>query len=711
MVYIKVWEGAVMSKFFKPLAGMLFFLGIIAGLPADGLEDVSFQLIPGFELPVGARSAVFNEDAPYSVGGSAAFRGQYIFPGLSLLYLDGTLSYQLQPTQAKILSLLGAGVGTGVNLRLGSNMSLKAGAETGMYVGMYPGSTAAGNPYFGGRASFSWDFSPSFSLAVGGGYKYYLGYDSSAGRYTDLYQGVNATIGTIFRIDSGSERTKMKIETVEMNPVFPVFYSYYDSNALGGVTIRNEENSPVSDVRVYFNVPQYMDQPKLSGEVPFLKRGEQAEVELNALFLNNILQLTEPAKASAEIAVEYTYLGKRFTRKYPYTIRVHHRNAMTWDDDRKAASFVTPRDPTVLLFSKNVISILRDHDDSPINQNFRTAVGIFEALRLYGMNYAIDPDSSYIELSENAQAVDFLQFPSQSLTYRAGDCDDLSILYSALLESVNIETAFITIPGHIYMAFSLGLTEDEARREFTNVDDFLFHEGIAWIPVEITLVTDGFIEAWETGARQWRDASSKNAAAFFPVRQAWERYEQVSISGTALPLLFPETDSIVSEYKTSMDVFIEREVNAKADFYLGKLRESGENVKVRNRLGILYARYGMYGDAERNFHIAADRDADYTAPMVNLGNIYYLRKQYGDALSWYQKAAAKDPGSEIVLAGLARTHYELEQFDRARESYQRLAEIAPEIAEKYAYLGQTSENYARASAARDKGKTLWGDDE
>ena len=32
----------------------------------------------------------------------------------------------------------------------------------------------------------------------------------------------------------------------------------------------------------------------------------------------------------------------------------------------------------------------------------------------------------------------------QTLEYRAGDCDDLSILYSALLESVGVETAFIT---------------------------------------------------------------------------------------------------------------------------------------------------------------------------------------------------------------------------------------------------------------------------
>ncbi|MBT3275259.1 MAG: hypothetical protein HN368_19045, partial [Spirochaetales bacterium] len=314
---------------------------------AEGFEDISFHLIPGFELPVGPRSGVFHTDAPYTVGGSAAFRGQYIFPSLPLLYLDGGISYNIQPTQAKArpLSLLGAGIGSGVNYRIGNIMSINAGAEFGMYLGMFPGESSAGNPYFGGRASVSWDFSPSFTLAVGAGYKYYLGYDGNAGSYTDLYQGINATVGTIFKIDSGTERTKMKIDEADMAPVFPVFYSYYDSNPIGHVTIRNDENSPVSDVKVYFNVPQYMDQPRLSATIPALRRGEEATVELNALFLNSILQLTEPAKASAEVIVEYTYLGKQFTRKNPYTIRIHHRNSMTWDDDRKAASFVAPRDP------------------------------------------------------------------------------------------------------------------------------------------------------------------------------------------------------------------------------------------------------------------------------------------------------------------------------------------------------------------------------
>jgi len=332
------------------------------------------------------------------------------------------------------------------------------------------------------------------------------------------------------------------------------------------------------------------------------------------------------------------------------------------------------------------------------------------------MNYAIDPNSSYIELSENSAAIDFLQFPSQTLTYRAGDCDDLSILYTALLESVNIRTAFITIPGHIYMAFSLGLDEQEAKKEFTHTEDFMFMEngdGVteAWVPVEITLVTDGFTEAWETGARQWRDASSKGQAAFYPIRSAWEHYEPVSISGTALPLLFPSTDEILASYKENIDTFVEREVREKADAYLARIRERGDNPKIRNRLGILYARNGMYDAAADQFRAAAEQDDTYTAPMINLGNIFFLNREYDEALSWYERASEAAPDDAVVLAGLARSRYELGQFDQARDDYERLSAVSPETAAQYSYLGQANETYARASAAREKGKTLWDDDE
>ena len=143
------------------------------------------------------------------------------------------------------------------------------------------------------------------------------------------------------------------------------------------------------------------------------------------------------------------------------------------------------------------------------------AIAFYQAMSLYGLSYIIDPTTPYKEFSKNETAVDFLQFPRQTFQYKAGDCDDLTILYSALLESIGIETAFITIPGHIFMAFSLNMVPEEARKAFYRDDDLIYLEESSWVPVEVTELSGGFLNAWKTGAREWREGVSKNQQGFF----------------------------------------------------------------------------------------------------------------------------------------------------------------------------------------------------
>lgn len=689
------------------LTAALIAIAAVAG--AQSSEDFAFRVTPAIEVPLGERSSVFNENAPFGLGGSASFSGQYIPPSFPLMYLGGGLNFQFAstPGTAPSLGLASVGMEAGANVRLGNAFSLQPGIEAGWYLGVF-GESVGTNPFAGILASFGWDLSPGFSLSAGLGYRYHLAVDGT-GEMTDLIQGARISLGTVFRPVRDGERTKVEVANVAFDPVFPVFYGFYDQNSLGSVTVRNGENSTISDVRVYFNVNEYMEQPKLSAVIPSLRRGEEAVVDLNALFRSSVLNINTDTLVQSEIITEYTYLGKTFTRRVPHTLRIHGRNSMTWDDDRKAASFVNPKDPTVLLFSKNTAGLIRETSNNPINLNLRIAMGIFEALRAYGMNYVIDPDSSYIELSEQTNALDTLLFPSEALTYRAGDCDDLSILYSSLLESVGIETAFITIPGHIYMAFNLDLDEDETRAEFTDISDFLFIDGEAWVPVETTMVTENFMRAWRTGARQWRDASTKGTADVWPVHDAWAVYEPAPTQTPPLSLVFPSREVILAGYEQNLQEFVDREVSESLENFQRRIEQRGDSAVIRNRLGVLYARYGLYEEAEEQFQLAVLQDGGYVAPMVNLGNISYLREELGAALSWYQRAERLAPASSSVLAGLARTQYELEQYEEAQEDYNRLAEQDPEAASEYAYIGVESGTVGRAAAAQDRGRTLWED--
>ncbi|GBU26117.1 hypothetical protein R83H12_02804 [Fibrobacteria bacterium R8-3-H12] len=63
---------------------------------------------------------------------------------------------------------------------------------------------------------------------------------------------------------------------------------------------------------------------------------------------------------------------------------IFHRNAFSWEDDRRAAAFVSPKDGSVRIFSRYVASAIEGQGQTGnAPQNVRYAAALFEALRIY----------------------------------------------------------------------------------------------------------------------------------------------------------------------------------------------------------------------------------------------------------------------------------------------------------------------------------------
>jgi hypothetical protein len=154
-----------------------------------------------------------------------------------------------------------------------------------------------------------------------------------------------------------------------------------------------------------------------------------------------------------------------------------------------------------MTFSRRVSGVINAKLNPALNGNLQTAVGIHEALSQCGITYVKDPMSASIGTGARKAQPDFLQFPRQTLEFKTGDCDDLTILYCSLLEAVSIDTAFITVPGHIFMAFSPDISAADARATFSHVDNLIIQGDKLWIPIEVTDRSD-FFTAWQTGARE-----------------------------------------------------------------------------------------------------------------------------------------------------------------------------------------------------------------
>jgi tetratricopeptide (TPR) repeat protein len=324
-----------------------------------------------------------------------------------------------------------------------------------------------------------------------------------------------------------------------------------------------------------------------------------------------------------------------------------------------------------------------------------------------GVTYVVDPASPYAEASDGL-AVDFLRFPRETVSHRAGDCDDLAVLYCALLEAIGVRTALVTIPGHIFAAVDLEMSVAEARRVLFNDRDLLLLDGEAWLPVEVTLLHDGFAVAWRTAAEEWR--AHPGERGFYVVRDAWERFPPVSLEAprTASPQV--PSGALIERYRADVSRILEQELLPMASALRERTRQRGESARLLNALGVLYARYDQLAEARELFEAAVSLEG-YAPALANLGNIHLLTGELERARTAYEEALRILPESPAALLGLSRVHYELERYVDARAYYDRLEAAAPNLAADYAYLAVTTLETRAAGPVPLRPEVSWVEEE
>jgi tetratricopeptide (TPR) repeat protein len=689
-----------------------------------GEPMLSLHLYPGMDLPLGSSSDLFKPGA--SCGLSAELT---ILPG-SGLFVCADLNYGYSPLKAvPTLYFLAGEAGLGLYLNIVPRVSFKTFLGGGYYFSSFndpesvgvEGPTSSSNPCLSGGGGLYVMLTSLLNLGVGATYRNYLGLYSDVSLFLDtgfFLKGRQTREAAIkaarrSRLDLlGGPRAPeagegLAVEAIEIESIFPVFHNYYDDHPIGRIVLRNQEKTAATDVSVSLFIKEYMAAPKQCPAVARMEAGEERTIDLFALFSEAVLEVTEGTKAAVEITLDYNIGDAGYREVRTETVRMYYRNAMTWDDDRKAVAFVTAKDPGVMSFSKNVVGLLRGQYSSQLNENLLKALGIHEALRLYGLNYVVDPKTPYAEYSRDGSQVDYLQFPRETLDYRAGDCDDLSILYCALLESVAVETAFITVPDHIYIAVSTDLSQEEARRSFQMAEDLIIAGDRAWIPLEVTEREGGFMKAWLTGAQEWRRYAPAGQAKLYSLHEAWQAYEPVRFTGGEKEIALPPQDVFLAIFEKEVSRFVEREISPQVALLEKQIRDSNGDPRYVNRLGVLYARYGIGDKAQREFmRVLTERQ--YFPAIVNLGNLYYLEGEWQSALDFYQKAAALEPENPAVLLALSKIHHELENYGLVKINYEKLAVLDPGLAEKYGYLALRGEEGLRAAeAGRAKEAVEW----
>lgn len=468
----------------------------------------------------------------------------------------------------------------------------------------------------------------------------------------------------------------IRIEEAHINNVFASLYLHYGKPgaSIGSIKLKNVHKDPLK-AWVSFEENFYMASQQADSVIVPPKT--TIDFPIRAVFKPEVIKAPR-GRVSNIVKVSYTFKNNEYVTPKSIDFELYGINYLTWDDPAKAAAFVTFDDPVVQTFVDRVLKEPQSPEKAPwfFRFNISDALMIFNALHAYGFKYRKDPVTPADTTRGNRYRPDLIQYPAQLLCReeRAGDCDDLSVLYSSLLQNAGFATALVSIPGHIFMMFDTAIPASYRLSIPISSDQFVERKGTLWIPIETTRIeTSGFLEAWRIGAETYREGLEAGKLDTFDVAFNQSRYP--SVAHELLPYCKTLKDTI-SNFTPFVDQDLVALEELKQQYYqtfensLGYKLAKEEQVEIRNRYGIVLGQNSDFVRARAQFQrIVAD--SNYAPAWNNLGNIEFITGNYEKAESMYQKTLEQDNYSRGTYLNLAILYQMMQEEDLKNQIYQQ----------------------------------------
>ncbi len=402
-------------------------------------------------------------------------------------------------------------------------------------------------------------------------------------------------------------------------------------DALDWVEVMNDGSEPVEDLELSAVLPRYTREGVPNAPLR-LDPGESARLPLRvALDPDRLREHDRNETLVMHLDLAYQLGDFRVEDKVRRPVTLYHRNALSWADASSVASFVTATsDPIQRLARRVVQSVPEGSRKDPL----ALPVALFATLRSIG--YVPDPVNPYA-----ASSVDYIQYPLQTLSRGAGDCDDLAVLYSALAEAVGVHMLLVTTPGHIFVALPTDRPAHSLAAGIHNEGSALMaYEGRLWIPLETSMSTARFDEAWTEGARLVAKATKNKRLGVIDVRRSWAAHPPVDLSPKAesAPNLGPPPSELVASSSDQARQRLFKELSLVLSAIEAEVAKRPEDSMLLNRQGIVLVSLGRFDEANRAFRRSVDLGSAKPGPPNNLGNLSLLSGEAVEALHWYEQA-------------------------------------------------------------------------
>jgi hypothetical protein len=308
------------------------------------------------------------------------------------------------------------------------------------------------------------------------------------------YSFDKAVLTVTFTLNTVRIKSVELVDVQVINDIYPTLTDFYLDTPFAIGKVINLTDEPVT-IRPLSRIEGINSENIQSPEV-MISAGDTTEVNFYTLIPDLLF------KSRAEISYADFLVftsGNEPDDELQKAILVNGSNS--WDGKVVNLRYFIKKDPEFSInYTKNILSNHKAELDTipPVLSKFYETEIIFNEM-IKGLVYTSDPRASG----------EYVQFPGETAKLKGGDCDDLSVLFTSLLESVGIETALVdynqAFEGyrHVNVLVNTEIKPEEARVLTQNDTKYFIRkneEGIdeIWIPVETTSLTD-FESAWKIG--------------------------------------------------------------------------------------------------------------------------------------------------------------------------------------------------------------------
>jgi tetratricopeptide (TPR) repeat protein len=453
----------------------------------------------------------------------------------------------------------------------------------------------------------------------------------------------------------------LEITDLVVENIFPSQVNYYAYNPLATITIENSSKTAVKNVKVSILLPGYMSLPS-EQIVPSVDAGAKQSFKLAAtLDAKQLFDLN--ANTAAQVKVELTYVAgnQPQTRSLVKPVTIYSRNTISWRRGESVGAFVTEADEAVVNFSRFVVGSLSGNEklQSKLPRNMVNAMAVWNGIRAHGIAYVSDPWKQ-----AEGDILDLIQYPRETLASKTGDCDDSSVLLAACLENIGVRTKFLATNDHIFIMFDTDLVAKNGFMVSQNEKDYVIHEGTVWVPLETTMITKPFMEAWKTGAEEYYANASggEGKLEIIDTRKAQAAFPPANLPA-GKPVSTPPADRIatlavqdLADYEYQQSQYVgQQAANLAAD----------TSPAGKNKAAIFQAKAGEYDAA-----IALLQGLNTPEALNTLGNVHMLRNELPVAQEQFQKSLALSDADGGVYMNFGLARYLSGSTEDAVESFQ-----------------------------------------